>query len=229
MSFVCWVSQEMICLGQGLLVLRGFLFPVPILQREVPVPYKPGEGHGPVVHDLAIRPEPSLSLCDLPGELLPGFGLGHPGLRPENDRPAVINHLTRDQILLSNARINTKETAGGTLLEFSKFYCHPDRRAGGSPSRIRNISPIGSLNVLLDCKTGSREGDAMDMTTQTQTDGSLGPVPLSFISDEQERDADLMRSVPCPEGIRVARGALLAVVLSLPIWALVWWAVVGHF
>lgn len=56
----------------------------------------------------------------------------------------------------------------------------------------------------------------MDMTTQTRSQCSLS----------QEWIVDLL---PRPDGVRFVRGALLGIILCLPIWLFVWWAVTGGF
>jgi len=64
------------------------------------------------------------------------------------------------------------------------------------------------------------------MTVQTSREGSsTSPLPLRLMSNVQEWIPDLL---PRPDGIRFVRGVLLGIVLCLPIWALVCWAVVIH-
>ena len=65
------------------------------------------------------------------------------------------------------------------------------------------------------------------MTTQARCETSLRLVlPISQLSDQRKRVSD---PLPLCGEIRFFRGALLAVALCLPVWVLVFWAVVSHF
>jgi hypothetical protein len=64
------------------------------------------------------------------------------------------------------------------------------------------------------------------MTLQASRGDSLrSPLPLRLVPDAEEWIPDLM---PRRDGIHFARGILLGMALCLPVWALVFWAVVIH-
>ncbi len=67
----------------------------------------------------------------------------------------------------------------------------------------------------------------MQRTRQTRSEGSFGSsLPFLVISEERERIPDVLSR---PDRIRFARGILLGVVLCVPIWVFVWWAVASRF
>jgi hypothetical protein len=65
------------------------------------------------------------------------------------------------------------------------------------------------------------------MTIQISREGLRGALlPLFIASDCQECIVDLQ---PRSDGVKFIRGILMGIILCVPIWLLIWWALARYF